>query len=174
MPVTFRSSRGRLYAGTAVLLRSLDRPSDPALALVELGLPAALPSLRGTARPEVAPLPRRWSPASARLSGCTGALGVSALWDELSIQEPEELGELLLEPDPELEPEFDEEDDPESLLPLGTADPVVGLSAGLPRSCAQAGDRLSESAAASPIENPRNVIQAPPRTTVRSSNRPAR
>lgn len=169
MPVTFRSSRGRLYAGTAVLLRSLDRPSDPALALVELGLPAALPSLRGTARPEVDPLPRRWSAAS----GCTGALGVSARWDELSIQEPEELGELLLEPDPELEPEFDEEDDPES-LPLGTADPVVGLSAGLPRSCAQAGDRLSESAAASPIENPRNVIQAPPRTTVRSSNRPAR
>jgi hypothetical protein len=151
--------------GTAVLLRSLDRPSDPGLELVELGLPAALPSLRGTARPELAPLLRRWSAASARLycSGCTGALGDSTPWDELSIHDPDELGELLA-PEPEFDPEFDEDeeedDDPES-LPLGTADPVVGLSAGRPRSCAQTGDRLSENAATSPIENPRNVISSP-------------
>jgi len=79
----------------------------------------------------------------------------------LSIQEPDELGALLC-PDPELDPELDEEDDdPESLLPRATADPVVGLSAGRLRSCAQAGDRLSESAAANPIENPRNVISSP-------------
>jgi hypothetical protein len=78
----------------------------------------------------------------------------------LSIQEPDELGELLA-PDPEFDPEFDEEDaDPES-LPLATADPVVGLSAGRLRSWAHAGDRLSESAATSPIENPRNVITSP-------------
>jgi hypothetical protein len=80
----------------------------------------------------------------------------------LSIQEPDELGEPLAL-DPELDPEFDEEeeDEPES-LPLGTADPVVWLSAGRPRSCAQAGDRLSvTAAAASPIENRRSVITSP-------------
>jgi len=61
-PVTFLSSRGRLYVGTAALLRSPDRdPSDPDLELPALGLPAALPpdSLRGTAVPEVEPLLRR-------------------------------------------------------------------------------------------------------------------
>jgi hypothetical protein len=79
----------------------------------------------------------------------------------LSIQEPDELGELLAL-DPELDPEFDEEDDEPESLPLGAADPVVWLSAGRPRSCAQAGDRLSvTAAAASPIENRRSVITSP-------------
>jgi hypothetical protein len=93
--------------------------------------------------------------------------------------EPDELGELLAL-DPELdepefdEPEFDEEDvEPES-PPLGTADPVVGLSAGRPRSCAHAGERLSVTAAARPIENRRSVITSPsPETTVQSSNHSA-
>lgn len=145
-----------------MLLRSLDRLSDPELALVELGLPAAVPSFRGTARPDVAPLLRRWSAAAALYwSGWTGARGASARCDGLFIQEPDELGELLA-PDPEFDPAFDEEGaDPESLLPLATADPVVGLSAGRLRSCAHAGARLSESAATSPIENPRNVITSP-------------
>jgi hypothetical protein len=96
-------------------------------------------------------------------SGRTGALGDSTRWDEPSIHDPDELGELLA-PDPEFDPEdpeFDEEDDEPESLPLGTADPVVGLSAGRLRSCAQTGDRLSESAATSPIENPRNVISSP-------------
>ena len=81
----------------------------------------------------------------------------------MSIHEPDELGELLA-PDPELDPEFDdpefdeEDDEPES---LGTAEPVVGLSAGRLRSCAQTGDRLREHAATSPIESPRNVISSP-------------
>jgi hypothetical protein len=96
-------------------------------------------------------------------SGRTGPLGDSTRWDELSIHDPDELDELLA-PEPEFDPEFEgdeeEDDDPES-LPLGTADPVVGLSAGRLRSCAHAGERLSESAATSPIENPRNVISSP-------------
>ena len=98
----------------------------------------------------------------------------------MSIHEPDELGELLpLEPEldePEFDdPEFDDEEDvdPES-LPLGTADPVVGLSAGRPRSCAQAGERPSTTAAASPMENRRSVITSPsPETTAQNSNHSA-
>ena len=103
----------------------------------------------------------------------------------MSIHEPDELGELF-PPEPELDepeldelefddPELDDEEDvdPES-LPLGTADPVVGLSAGRPRSCAQAGEMPSTAAAASPIENRRSVITSPsPETTAQNSNHSA-
>jgi len=52
---------------------------------------------------------------------------------------------------PELVEDEDPEDEPES---RGTADPVVGLSAGRARSCAQRGVRLSAKAAAvTPIVN---------------------
>jgi hypothetical protein len=95
------------------------------------------------------PPPRRCSSYPAR-SGFTGAdLGASR--PELGVQAdpPPEL-ELPLDAEP-LEPEEEEdpEDEPES---RGTADPVVGESAGRERSWAESGARLrAKAAAARPI-----------------------
>jgi hypothetical protein len=57
--------------------------------------------------------------------------------------------ELPLDAEPVLEPPEPDEDDPDDEPESrGTADPVVGASAGRERSCAQSGARLSAKAAA--------------------------